>query len=262
MLVLLAVAAQAGVVPFLYGYGSFGGYNGYNNVYGFNGNTNPAFYLFSYQAPAAVMPFATASVAQPLETSFTPVPPAVTSTQYHSKDELGRASFGYAYPGQAASNYRDASGHQIGSYAYYNPEGKHVQVSYVADSNGFRVLSNDLPVVPTAELPMPVVETEEVARARAAHLAAVEDAKNGILPLDMPQPVEDTEEVSAAKVQHALAIAAVKAAANGLDEGSVAYYDDFSSSVEPNQDDNENIQRMNDTASVLSYMTTDVPVIT
>ena len=135
------------------------------------------------------------------------IPVFASTQQYHTQDEIGQANYGYAYPGQAATNYRDAFGNQIGSYAYINPEGKHVQVSYVADSNGYRVLSNDLPIGPV-DTNMPVVETEEVAEARAAHLAAVEDAKNGFLPLDMPQPVEDTEEVAAAKAQHALAIAA------------------------------------------------------
>ena len=41
-------------------------------------------------------------------------------TQYHAQDELGQASFGYAYPGQAATNLRDGFGNQIGSYAYIN----------------------------------------------------------------------------------------------------------------------------------------------
>jgi len=88
-------------------------------------------------------------------------------------------------------------------------------------SNGYHVLSNDLPIAPV-DTNTPVVETEEVAEARAAHLAAVEDAKNGVLPLDMPQQVEDTEEVAAAKAQHALAIAAAKAAADGVEEGSIS----------------------------------------
>jgi hypothetical protein len=65
--------------------------------------------------------------------------PSFSATQYHAQDELGQASFGYAHPGQAASNLRDGFGNQIGSYAYVNPEGKEVRVSYTADSRGFHV---------------------------------------------------------------------------------------------------------------------------
>jgi hypothetical protein len=70
-------------------------------------------------------------------------------------------------------------GNQVGSYAYINPEGKEVRVSYVADALGFRVVSNDLPVGPVANMmiPMPVMETPEVAAARAAHMAAHLEAK-------------------------------------------------------------------------------------
>ncbi|CAG7722914.1 unnamed protein product, partial [Allacma fusca] len=36
--------------------------------------------------------------------------PAVTKTQYHAQDELGQSSHGYAHPGQAAAEVRDAFG--------------------------------------------------------------------------------------------------------------------------------------------------------
>lgn len=97
--------------------------------------------------------------------------PSFTS-QYHAQDVLGQASYGFSHPGQAASHYRDAAGNQVGSYAYINPEGKHVSVSYTADHRGFRVLSNDLPVAPVAPVvvlnsPEPVQDTAEVAAAKA-----------------------------------------------------------------------------------------------
>merc|ERR1712243_131645 len=60
-----------------------------------------------------------------------------------------------------------------------SPEGKEVRVSYVADSNGFRVLSNALPEGPAAVaavLPEPVQDTPEVAAAKAEHAAAWEAA--------------------------------------------------------------------------------------
>jgi hypothetical protein len=74
---------------------------------------------------------------------------AVNTQMWHAQDELGRASFGYAYPGQAAANYRDAAGNMlVGSWSYINPNGKLVATSYVADHRGYRVQSNDLPVAP------------------------------------------------------------------------------------------------------------------
>ena len=156
--------------------------------------------------------------------------PAVSASQYHSQDELGQASFGYAHPGQAAVNYRDAFGNQVGSYAYINPEGKEVRVSYTADSRGFRVLSNDLPVGPTTDLiaPEPVQDTPEVAEAKAAHLAAHAAAKAGIFPegpvapaapaVELPAPVDYTPEVAAARAEHAKAWAEAKAAAEAAPE--------------------------------------------
>ena len=150
--------------------------------------------------------------------------PAVTANQYHSQDELGQASFGYSHPGQAAVNYRDAFGNQVGSYAYINPDGKEIRVSYVADSNGFRVLSNALPEGPAplnVALPAPVQDTPEVAAAKAAHLAAVASARSGVLPvapvntLSAPLPVDDTPEVKQAKAEFFAAFnaAAIAAAA-------------------------------------------------
>merc|ERR1712055_307618 len=104
------------------------------------------------------------------------------ASQYHSQDEYGQASYGYAAPGQAKSEVRDAYGNVAGSYSYVNPEGKLIEVSYTAGADGFKVNSNDLPVAPVADLelpvapvytgvaPEPVMDTPEVAAAKAAHL--------------------------------------------------------------------------------------------
>lgn len=82
--------------------------------------------------------------------------------QFHFQDGSGRASFGYAYPEQAAVNYRDSVGNQVGSYASINPNEKEVDVSYTAGTGGFRVLSNDLPIAPE-----PVKDSPEVVAAKA-----------------------------------------------------------------------------------------------
>ncbi|XP_046639475.1 cuticle protein 18.6-like [Daphnia pulicaria] len=90
------------------------------------------------------------------------------TSQFHAQDVLGQASYGYAYPGQAASNYRDIFGNQVGSYAYMGPKGE-VRVNYVADAvNGFRVVSNNLPVAPE--------DTPEVAAAKIEHAKLVKEA--------------------------------------------------------------------------------------
>lgn len=92
--------------------------------------------------------------------------PQISAAHYYARDESGQANFGYAHPGQISENFRDSTGNQIGSWAFFNPEGKEIRVAYVADSQGFRVFSNELPVAP-----VDVTETPEVAAARAEHLA-------------------------------------------------------------------------------------------
>ena len=207
--------------------------------YSFSGFNYAPYYRAPYYTAAAAAPAAPAAEVksvQPMAYNYpynTYAPyaaygyaaPAYTANQYHSQDELGQASFGYSHPGQAAVNYRDAFGNQVGSYAYINPDGKEVRVSYVADSNGFRVLSNDLPVAPAAPevaaavLPVPVQDTPEVVEARRAFMYLYDMAKNGqiVAPIvsaaDVPRPVEDTAEVAQAKIEHAQAWKAALAAA-------------------------------------------------
>jgi hypothetical protein len=197
-LLVLAVAAQAQ----FFGYGGYGGYYGNYGAYPFAGVRATTAYT-GIPATAAV------PAAYPVAYGY----PSHTATQYHAQDELGQASFGYAHPGQAASNLRDGFGNQIGSYAYINPEGKEVRVSYTADSRGFRVLSNNLPVAPAQ-----IVDTPEVSKAKADHAAAIAAAKSGVAPVApvapavaLPTPVQDTPEVAAAKAEFAVKFAATKA---------------------------------------------------
>ena len=176
---MLAVAAQAqwyGGLGYGYGLGGYGGYGGYYGGYPFAGYPYTGVRTVQTAAPVA----AAVPAALPAYYGY----PSYSASQYHSQDELGQASFGYAHPGQSATNLRDAFGNQIGSYAYINPEGKEVRVSYTADSRGFRVLSNDLPVAPVANLvaPVQVQDTPEVAAAKATHMAALAAAKTAAAP--------------------------------------------------------------------------------
>ncbi|CAG7729920.1 unnamed protein product [Allacma fusca] len=166
--VLACAAAKPGLVSPL-GYSTLG-YSGLGySTLGYTG--------LGYSAVAAAPALTYAAPAV--------VAPAFTKTQYHAQDELGQASHGYAYPGQAAAETRDAAGNVRGSYAYVDPTGREVRANYVADALGFRVESNALPVGPAAGPaatlvgPAPVQDTVEVASARAAHLAAVQEARAG-----------------------------------------------------------------------------------
>jgi hypothetical protein len=159
---VLAVAAKA----------QFFGYGGYGGNYG----------AIPFAGVRAVTDYTgmPATAAVPIIYPFAYGYPSFTAPQYHAQDELGQASFGYAHPGQAASNLRDGFGNQIGSYAYINPEGKDVRVSYTADSRGFRVQSNDLPVAPVVQLRQ---YTAEVAKAKADHATAAAAAKFRVVPV-------------------------------------------------------------------------------
>lgn len=169
ILSVLVACASAQYYP---GYFNYGYNTGYNTGY----NYNTAFRTYNYN-PYPYVPY--------------------SSSQYHSQDEFGQASYGYAYPGQAHTTTRDAFGNQAGSYAYINAEGKEVRASYVADHNGFRVLSNDLPVAPVF---------------------------NGVAPIDngvAPAAVQDTPEVVAAKAEFFKSFSAAAAAAAASPEAQV-----------------------------------------
>lgn len=125
--------------------------------------------------------------------------PMTSSVQYYSHDNTGQAIFGYAYPGQMSENSRDVFGNQVGSYTFMNPEGKEIRVSYVADSQGFRVLSNDLPIAPE--------ETPEVAAARAEHMAAHEAIQQRIYAISTtasPELYNDLTRQARARKNHSL----------------------------------------------------------
>ncbi|XP_045034244.1 cuticle protein 7 isoform X2 [Daphnia magna] len=178
-LLVLAVAAQAQYFG-NYGYG-LGGYGGYYGGY----------YPYASVVPSNAVPAAVPTAVRAAVPAAYPVAygyPSFTASQYHAQDELGQASYGYAHPGQSATNLRDAFGNQVGSYAYLNPEGKEVRVSYTADSRGFRVLSNDLPVAPVANLvaPVPVQDTPEVAAAKAQFAIKYAEAKAAATPAAAP----------------------------------------------------------------------------
>merc|ERR1712142_1325512 len=176
-------------------------YNGYNGL-GYNAVpyavASPTTYehnIIPDTAPAPVIPYTPIAV-QPA------VAPTEYKSQFHSQDELGQFSFGHISGDQAHQQTRDFTGAVQGSYTYLNAEGEQVVAHYIADSNGFRVSSNALPVAPTFD--------------GVAPEAPVADLKAPVFDLEAPvfdlEQVMETEEVKAATAEHFRLVAEAKAA--------------------------------------------------
>merc|ERR1739838_578626 len=142
-------------------------------------------------APVAVAPAAYAAyAAAPVAVAAAPVAYAAAaapiagpvSSQFQAQDEFGNLAYGYQNINSAKQEQGNAYGGVTGSYTYADEAGVHT-VNYVADDFGFRVAGDNLPVAPVynAALPVapvhlaaPVVDTPEVAEAKAAFFAAFE----------------------------------------------------------------------------------------
>merc|ERR1712142_1047191 len=176
-------------------------YNGYNGL-GYNAAPYAVASPYAIAAPAPVVTYeqniipdvAPAPVVQYAPIAVQPAHvPTEYKSQYHSQDELGQFSFGHISADQAHHQVRDFTGAVQGSYTYIDADGEQVVAHYIADSNGFRVSSNALPVAPTFDGVAPegpvapvasepvapvfdleqVMETEEVMAARAEHFRLV-----------------------------------------------------------------------------------------
>merc|ERR1719289_721650 len=111
--------------------------------------------------------------------------PAYTGSQFHAQDEFGNLNYGYSNLNSAKQEVGNTYGGVQGGYSYVDAAGVLQQVQYIADGAGFRVADSRLPVAPTFNpeplvapvytgvAPEPVVDTPEVAEAKAAHLALV-----------------------------------------------------------------------------------------
>merc|ERR1712115_307172 len=98
------------------------------------------------------------------------------SSQFQAQDEFGNLAYGYQNINSAKQEQGNAYGGVTGSYTYADEAGVHT-VNYVADDFGFRVASDNLPVAPVYTA-APVVDTPEVAEAKAAFFAAFEAEKS------------------------------------------------------------------------------------
>merc|ERR1712128_49578 len=133
-------------------------------------------------APVAVAPAAYAGyAAAPVAVAAAPVAYAAAaapiagpvSSQFQAQDEFGNLAYGYQNINSAKQEQGNAYGGVTGSYTYADEAGVHT-VNYVADDFGFRVAGDNLPVAPVYNAALPVVDTPEVAEAKAAFFAAFE----------------------------------------------------------------------------------------
>merc|ERR1712033_20475 len=145
----------------------------------------PAFAAAPVAYAAAPAAYAAAPVAVAAAPLAAPVAGPVSS-QFQAQDEFGNLAYGYQNINSAKQEQGNAYGGVTGSYTYADEAGVHT-VNYVADDFGFRVASDNLPVAPVynAALPVapvhaaaPVVDTPEVAEAKAAFFAAFEAEKS------------------------------------------------------------------------------------
>merc|ERR1712215_247628 len=144
---------------------------------------SPAVAALPAVAPAAYAAAPVAYAAAPVAAAPIAAPIAgPVSSQFQAQDEFGNLAYGYQNINSAKQEQGNTYGGVTGSYTYADEAGVHT-VNYVADDFGFRVASDNLPVAPVynAALPVapvhaaaPVVDTPEVAEAKAAFFAAFE----------------------------------------------------------------------------------------
>merc|ERR1719187_2969575 len=143
--ITLAAVAACGSTS-LVGYNglNYYGYNGHYGYPGLHGYTAAAAPV-GYTAAAAAAPVAYPAAVAPAYNHYA-APVAPVQTQYHSQDELGQYSFGYAGGPSNRAETRDAYGNVRGSYTYIDSNGQPQTQHYVADALGFRVSGTNLPV--------------------------------------------------------------------------------------------------------------------
>merc|ERR1712036_126021 len=140
-------------------------------------------YAAAYAAPAIAAPAYAAPVAAAAPVVASAPVAASTSSQFQAQDEFGNLAYGYQNVNSAKQERGNTYGGVEGSYTYVDEAGVHT-VNYVADDLGFRVVGDNLPVAPvhnavapvapvyTGVAPVAVVDTPEVAEAKAAFHAA------------------------------------------------------------------------------------------
>ncbi|KAI5694372.1 hypothetical protein M8J76_000156 [Diaphorina citri] len=134
-------------------------------------------------APLTSLPLATPPHTYPYGHQYHHVSAPNVMTQYHSQDELGQYSYGYAGGPSAKTEIKTLDGVTRGSYSYIDANGEVQRVNYISDAtHGFRVSASNLPSAPSADHDSNhLTETPEVARAKSLHFAAHEQARRKVL---------------------------------------------------------------------------------
>jgi len=193
------IAPYAGIAGLGYaglGYGAipYGAYGGYPYAAGFLPVAAP---VEAKEGEVEATPLALpAPVALPVSTGTVVAAPALPQTsQFQSQDEFGNLAYGYANINSAKQETGNTYGGVTGSYSYTDSNGLVQTVNYIADGLGFRVQATNLPVAPVADL----VQPEHV---YTLPVAPVFEGKAPVHEYTLPVAPEDTPEVAAAKAAH------------------------------------------------------------
>lgn len=97
------------------------------------------------------------------------VVPQTVITSFRSQDELGSYHFGYSGGPTSRVEQRDAHGVVRGAYNYITDDGVVHKVEYIADSDGYRLISGtDIPVAPVAPAVVALEQVQETPEVRQA----------------------------------------------------------------------------------------------
>merc|ERR1712079_817376 len=109
---------------------------------------NYEYYGAAVSAPVVSKPVVAPVQVAPVAQAVVPVVQAVSTdgTQYHSQDDIGQYSFGYANGESVKQEVKTADGVVRGAYQYVDANGIVQTVNYIADALGFRVGATNLPV--------------------------------------------------------------------------------------------------------------------
>merc|ERR1711971_413109 len=191
ILLACVAASSAQYVAHPHVHGGVGGYPGYAAAGAYPG------YAAAGVGYAGAYPYA-APVAAPI----------APSSQFQAQDEFGNLQYGYANINSQKHEVGNTYGGVQGSYSYVDANGVVQTTNYIADHLGFRVQATNLPVaaaVPDVALPVaPVFEGKQPVHEYTLPVAPVhEDVA--------PESVVDTPEVAAAKAEHLALVAAASA---------------------------------------------------
>merc|ERR1711997_1177935 len=175
----------------------------------------------AYQTAAAPAPVVTVNAAPAPVVAAAPLNP---SSQFQAQDEFGNIQYGYSNINSQKHETGNTYGGVSGSYSYVDANGVVQTTNYIADGLGFRVQATNLlvaPAVPEVELPVaPVHEYTLPVAPVHEYTLPVAPVHEYTLPVG-PESVVDTPEVAAAKAEH-LALLAAAAPAEEARSADVA----------------------------------------